>query len=308
GNIRLKIDIPWVEGLSISVNTSLDKSFGFQKKFQKPWYLYSWDRQSYDAQGNPIMVMGKKGVNDPNLTETMEDNTTTLTNSLIAYQKNPGNNSFGIMAGMEVRKGKGDWFLAYRRYFESTALDQLDAGGTLQMSNSGNAFHNARLNYFGRANYDFKEKYLAEFVWRVDGSYIFPEDKRFGFFPGASIGWRLTEEDFFKEANIADIKLRASYGLTGNDRIDEWQYLTSYAFAGQSDNQVFNFTEEARSLYETRIPNPNVSWEVAKQGNIGVDASFFKNSLYLAADYFVYKRSNILWNRNASVPRSTGLT
>lgn len=308
GNIRLKIDIPWVEGLSISVNTSLDKSFGFQKKFQKPWYLYSWDRQSYDAQGNPIMVMGKKGVNDPNLTETMEDNTTTLTNSLIAYQKNLGNNSFGIMAGMEVRKGRGDWFLAYRRYFESTALDQLDAGGTLQMSNSGNAFHNARLNYFGRANYDFKEKYLAEFVWRVDGSYIFPEDKRFGFFPGASIGWRLTEEDFFKEANIADIKLRASYGLTGNDRIDEWQYLTSYAFAGQSDNQVFNFTEEARSLYETRIPNPNVTWEVAKQGNIGVDASFFKNSLYLTADYFVYKRSNILWNRNASVPRSTGLT
>ncbi len=307
GNVRLKIDIPWITGLSVSGNGSLDKMFGFQKSFQQPWYLYAWDKQSYDANGAPILVRGKKGVNDPNLTQRMDDNTTTLSNGLITYTTDIEHHSVNLMAGIEVRKGMGDWFTAYRRYFESTALDQLNAGGTLQMNNGGNAFHNARLNYFGRANYSYKEKYLAEFVWRVDGSYIFPEDSRFGFFPGVSLGWRITEEDFIKDVKFGDIKLRASYGLTGNDRIDEWQYLTSYAFAAQGESQVFN-SEEARALYETRIPNPNVTWEVAKQGNIGIDASFLDNKLYINADYFDYRRSNILWNRNASVPRSTGLT
>ncbi len=308
GNVRFKINVPWITGLSISGNSSLDKMFGFQKQFQKPWYLYSWDKQSYDSNGNPILIRGKKGVNDPNLTQRMDDNTTTLSNGIVSYGADLGGHSLNLMAGIEIRKGTGDWFTAFRRFFESTALDQLNSGGPLQMSNTGSGFHNARLNYFGRANYSYKEKYLAEFVWRVDGSYIFPEQSRFGFFPGVSLGWRITEEDFIKDSKVGNIKLRASYGLTGNDRIDEWQYLTSYAFAGQADNQVFNFTEEARSLYETRIPNPNVTWEVAKQGNIGIDASFLDNSIYLTADYFDYRRSNILWNRNASVPMSTGLT
>ncbi len=153
-------------------------------------------------------------------------------------------------------------------------------------------------------------KYLAEFVWRVDGSYIFPEAGRFGFFPGMSLGWRISEENFWKEnlQFMTNFKLRASYGQTGNDRIDEWQYLTSYSFAAQTQNQVFDITTEARSLYETRIPNPNVTWEIANQGDIGFDMSLLKDKLSVTFDYFDYRRSDILWKRNASVPTTTGLT
>src|SRR5207249_10457048 len=96
--------------------------------------------------------------------------------------------------------------------------------------NSGTGTVNTRLSYFGRVNYNYKSKYLAEFVWRYDGSYIFPKDKRFGFFPGVSFGWVVSEENFWKtNVHFLDnFKLRGSWSQTGNDRIKEWQYLALY--------------------------------------------------------------------------------
>ena len=89
------------------------------------------------------------------------------------------------------------------------------------------------MNYFGRVNYDYKSKYLAEFVWRYDGSYIFPANKRWGFFPGFSLGWQVSEENFWKNNMpfINYFKLRGSWGQTGNDRIANFQYLSTYRFA-----------------------------------------------------------------------------
>ncbi|MDB5261423.1 MAG: TonB-dependent Transducer [Adhaeribacter sp.] len=306
-NLKLNIKIPWVKGLTLTGNAALDKGFRFGKIFQKPWYLYAWDGRSRDADGTPVLVKGIKGINDPNLTQTTAKDQNILLNGLINYEKTFGSNEIKFLVGTETRTGRGDSFSAFRRYFVSTALDQLDAGGSNAMNNGGTAYQNARLNYFGRANYNFKEKYLAEFVWRVDGSYIFPEAGRFGFFPGLSVGWRLSEENFWKNnlPTISEFKLRASYGKTGNDRIDEWQYLSTYGF--QTLNYVFNVSEESRMLLERRIPNPNVTWEVANQANVGFDAGFFNDRLSVTADFFDYRRSQMLWTRNASVPSSTGL-
>ena len=309
-NLKLNVKIPWVSGLSLTGNASIDKGFRFNKNFQQPWYLYSWDGISYDADKNPVLVRGQKGISDANLTQYMEDNHDYLVNGLINYTKTIAlDHHLSFLAGMETRTGGQDRFDAYRRYFVSTALPQLSAGGSNALNNSGTAFHNARLNYFGRVNYNFREKYLAEFVWRVDGSYIFPEAGRYGFFPGVSVGWRLSEEKFWNDnlSSLSDnVKLRASYGKTGNDRIDPYQYLSTYGF--NATTYIFDITNEEKALLETRIPNPNVTWEVAKQADIGIDASFLKNKLSVTFDYFDYKRSNILWARNASVPRSTGLT
>ena len=309
-NVKLNINIPWIKGLSLTGNASYDKGIRFNKVFQQPWYLYSWDGLSYDANKIPILVRGKKGIDDPNLSEYMEDNRDYLVNGLINYKTTiASNHNIAVLAGMETRTGGSENFSAFRRYFVSTDLPQLNAGGSNALNNSGTASHNARLNYFGRVNYNFQEKYLAEFVWRVDGSYIFPEAGRYGFFPGVSVGWRLSEENFWKSglSSVTDnVKLRASYGATGNDRIDPYQYLSTYGF--NATNYVFDVTNEARAVLETRIPNPNVTWEVAKQLNIGIDAGFLNNKLNVTFDYFNYNRSNILWIRSASVPTSTGLT
>ena len=307
--LQLNVKIPWVEGLSLTGNAGIDKGFNFRKRFQTPWYLNSWDGTSRDANGQPVLVRGKKGVGDPNLTEYMEDKQDILLNGYVNYEKNFATNHLvKFLVGTETRKGNGDKFSAYRRYFVSTSLDQLNAGGDAEKDNTGTAYQSSRLNYFGRVNYSFKEKYLVEFVWRVDGSYIFPETKRFGFFPGVSAGWRVSEESFLKNnlSFINQFKLRASWGQTGNDRIDEWQYLGTYGY--QTQNMVYGVNTENKTLAESRIPNPNVTWEVANQADIGFDASFLNDKLNLTFDVFDYRRSKLLWKRNASVPTTTGLT
>ncbi len=309
-NIRLVIDVPWVKGLSVTTNASVDKGFRFRKQFQKPWYLYSYDAVASAASGDPVMIKTKKGVSEPSLQEDTEDNTGILLNTRMDYEKTFNVHSIKIMAGAERRTWQADRFNAYRRYFVSDQVDQMFAGGDLQKNNGGTAEHEARLNYFGRVNYSYSEKYLVEFIWRYDGSFIFPAGKRFGFFPSVSAGWRISEEKFW--ANIAHIvpsfKLRASWGQTGNDRIDRWQYLSSYGFNPNNWTYVFGVNQENKRLYEARIPNPNVTWERANQTDIGIDATLFHDRIAITADYFNYTRTDLLWFRNASIPTSAGLT
>ncbi|HTF30790.1 MAG TPA: SusC/RagA family TonB-linked outer membrane protein, partial [Flavitalea sp.] len=308
-NAKLNIIIPWVTGLSFNSNVAYDKDFYFQKRFEKPWYLNLWDGQTLGADGLPVLVSTKKGYNDPRLTESMEDNHTLLINAMFNYEKKLfSDHALKVLVGTETISGSGDRFSAFRRGFISTTLDQLNAGSALERNNTGSGLTNSRRNYFGRINYNIAGKYLAEFVWRYDGSYIFPKNKRYGFFPGLSLGYIISKEEFWQKnlSFINSFKIRASSGRTGNDRINEFQYLSTYGFGAQpfiTDQNVENLT-----LYETRIPNPEVTWEVAKQSNIGFDAELLKGKFFITGDFFNYKRSQILWWRNASVPQTTGLT
>ncbi|MDR1407801.1 MAG: TonB-dependent receptor [Tannerella sp.] len=309
-NLGFDIFIPQVPGLHINANASFDKDFRFRKRFETPWYLYSWDGRTYDENNNPVLIKGKKGFEDPRLQEWMEDNQTILLNGIIDYTHNWKHHDIKAMVGMESRARSGDNFNAYRRYFISTSIDELFAGGDRDKNNNGSSFENARLNYFGRLNYSYAEKYLFEFVWRYDGSYIFPQEGRFGFFPGISLGWRISEEPFWKEniSFIDNFKLRLSWGKTGNDRIDEWQYLSSYAFNSSGYTYILGYDQENKLLSESRIPNKYITWEVANQSNIGFETYTLDNKLFVEADFFYNVRSDILWRRNASVPTSSGLT
>ncbi len=309
---KLDITIPWVKGLSISGNASLDWQVDNDKRWEKPWYLYSWDGVSYDENGEPVLVEGQKGFTNPELEQEMEDAKRVTLNALLNYEtKIADKHNLKVLFGTEKITGESMEFSAFRKYFVSTAIDELFAGGDAEKTNSGESSSEARLNYFGRLNYDFESKYLFEFVWRYDGSFIFPADKRFGFFPGVSLGWRMSEENFWSGIKpVMDyFKVRGSWGQTGNDRIDTYQFLSSYGFeTGTADIYTFNHDVESKILSELRIPNPNVTWEVANQANIGVDGSLLDNSISFSADYFYNKRTNILWYRNASVPTSSGLT
>ncbi len=304
-NLRTVIEIPWVSGLSITANASFDKTFLFHKKFETPWFLYTWD-------GNPehITVKGQRGLSNPQLSEDMADGQNLSTNAYATYEKTfAEKHTIKLMAGTERRNGHNDVFSAFRKNYISSAVDQLFAGASDQyMANDGSATQNAYLSYFGRFNYDLSKKYMAEFVWRYDGSYRFPANKRFGFFPGISAGWRMSEENFWKDniAFINDFKLRGSWGQTGNDRIADYQYLTTYGYQS-GRTYVFNGVDN-KLLLETKIPNPNVTWEVANQANIGFDAQLLDNKLTVTADYFNNLRTQILLPRNASVPSSAGLT
>ncbi|WP_153796304.1 SusC/RagA family TonB-linked outer membrane protein [Foetidibacter luteolus] len=305
-NAKVVVKVPWVSGLSLTGNAALDKGFRFHKRWRTPWYLYSFD--GFDENGQPKLTRSKKGFANPDLFEEMEDNQNTLLNGLVSYEKKIGTHYINVLAGAEKIEGKGDNFNAYRKDFASPSVDQLWAGPiNTDLSNGGSSFTNARLNYFGRVNYNYKEKYLAEFVWRYQGSYIFEEATRFGFFPGISLGYKISEENFFRDnvSFINSLKIRGSWGRTGNDQIPEWQYLALYN--QNSVPFVTNNSLQNPALFENVVPNKAVSWEIADQANIGFDATLLNNRLSITADYFNYTRSNILWERGATVPLSAGM-
>jgi TonB-dependent starch-binding outer membrane protein SusC len=307
-NIKLNITIPWVMGLSIIANTSIDKTFLNRKLFQTPWYLYSWDGVSYDSNHQPVVYAAQEGRTDPDLQQWMGDFGSTTLNGMLNFDRIfAGKHSVKILVGSERNTQKSMNFWAYRRYFTSTILDEMFAGGDLLKDNGGSSGSSARLNYFGRVDYSLNSKYMAEFVWRYDGSYIFPENKRFGFFPGVSLGWRISDENFWKNniAFINSMKIRGSWGQTGNDRIDPYQFMTTYWF---NDTYIFNQNDQQKTLSALRIPNSNVTWEVANQSNLGFDAQLLNGRINVTADYFYNLRTDILWWRNASVSASTGLS
>ncbi len=310
-NGQVDITNPWVEGLKLTINASVDKYFRKGKNWQTPWYLYTWQDQ-YEADGvTPKLIAGKRGPAEPRLTQSDEDQLNVLLGGILSYDKKIGDHNFSILAGVTRETIRNDYFSAYRRYFLSENIDYLFAGGDTEKDNNGGAWERARLNYFGRVGYNYKSKYIGEFLWRYDGSYMFPENKRYGFFPGVLLGYLVSEETFWKD-NVSFInyfKIRASYGQMGNDNIyydgalQEYQYYSTYAFGSYIIGN-----EVVKSLYESRVPNNFITWEVANNYNLGLDFQFFNGKLNAEFDVFKNSRNSILWRRNASIPQSTGMT
>jgi TonB-linked SusC/RagA family outer membrane protein len=310
-NGKVEITNPWVKGLKFTLNASLDKYMQQTKTWVKPWYIYNWS--GFEADGvTPIMTAVKKGpATQATLNQGSSQQLNVMLEAIGSYDHSFGNHAITVLAGVTKETIKGDYFSAYRQYYASTAIDQLFAGGLTNQQTGGAAYERARLNYFGRVGYNYKEKYLAEFLWRKDGSYMFPETKRWGFFPGVTAGWRISEENFFKDNvhAINSLKLRGSWGKLGNDQVyfngslREYDYLPTYAYGSYTaGNQV------VQTLHENGVPNTNLTWEVANNYNLGLDATFLNNKLSLELDVFQNHRSQILWRRNASIPQSTGLT
>ncbi|HEX6927486.1 MAG TPA: TonB-dependent receptor [Longimicrobiaceae bacterium] len=307
GNLGFDFAVPGIDGLTLRATAALDHMSRYRKTWRTPWTLYTWDYETRDANGEPVLQPAQRGYSEPELEQANERYESALLNFVTEYRRDFGSHSLAILGGVERQTGEGENLGAFRKHFVSDQIDQMFAGGDAEKNNWGSASVSARQNYFTRINYDYHDKYLLEFVGRYDGSYIFPEEKRFGFFPAVSAGWRLSEEDFFRNAVpiFDDLKLRASWGQTGNDRIDEWQYLATYGFGG---GYVFDIDQEAKSVYQTRTPNPNVTWEVANQLDVGVEGALFDHRLSFVFDYYNYRRKDILHWRNASVPQTSGLS
>lgn len=303
----LEIKIPGVEGLKFTGTAAIDKYIQATKRWQIPWTLYQMGN-GFEADGvTPVLVPSKRGPAEPNLSESTAQQLNILLGGVLNYDKTFNDvHTLNVVAGVNRETIEGNNFNAYRRFFISTALDQLFAGGDLQKDNNGGAFNRARLNYFGRVAYNYKEKYLAEFLWRNDGSYIFPEETRFGFFPGLMLGWVVSEESFWKNSlgsTFDFFKIRGSWGQLGNDQIGEYQFLSTYGFSSYIVGGA-----ETKTLFETRVPNQAITWEVANNSNLGFEGQFLQGKVFFEFDLFYNKRTNILWQRNASVPESTGLS
>jgi len=308
-NGKLKIDIPWIEGLSWTTAGALDRGLFYSKYFSKRYALYKWDGSTLDESGNPKLISSQYG--SSNLLQHLYIDKSYLVNSILDYRKSfSRKHDLNLTGGIEVIENGSNWFTAERRNFANNYPEELRFGDSNQQYADGtNPGLNRWLNFFGRVNYSYENKYIAEFVWRYQGSSKFSPETRWGFFPGISLAYRISQEDFWHNSRIGGIvdnmKLRFSWGKTGNDLIAPYQFYSLY-------RQVFySFVTEDQAYHQTysesHAGNSRAQWEEADQINAGIDLAFLNNNLTFTADYFNNLRSKILITRTASVPEMTGM-
>ncbi|WP_158800147.1 TonB-dependent receptor [Pedobacter sp. L105] len=215
------------------------------------------------------------------------------TNTLTYNFKLDDKQTINLLGGSEIIKSRINGLSASRTIFpnQTTNFQYLDNGIGVEQ-NGENQSSWALFSLFGRADYQFADKYLASFTVRRDGSSRLSPDNRYGEFYSGSLGWRLDQENFLKDFKPLNLlKLRVSIGQTGNQEISNNAYTTLNSLVGF---YPFGGTPAIGNSITSR-GNSNITWETSTQTNFGLDAAFFDNNLQFSADYFIRDNSNILF-------------
>jgi TonB-linked SusC/RagA family outer membrane protein len=308
GILRATFIIPGVEGLSVDGFFSADKSNVFTKSFNKPYLLYQYDPTSQTY--NSVITGGNN--QKATLTESHKNESLLTSNIKLNYARRFNLHDINAFVGYEQSENHLEYFDAQRFNFLSTSLPELSQGGTAATDflNSGYSTNYNRRSIISRLAYSYDDKYLFEGQLRVDGSSIFPQGKQYGYFPSASVGWVMSKEKWFSDnvKFVDNLKIRASYGALGNDNVNGFQYFDNYVLVGNGfvARDATNTLTIQPGVNLVKLANPNITWEVAKKLDIGINATVFKN-FSIEAIYFQQKRSDILTTRNASLPGSSGI-
>lgn len=299
GNLTINYKIPFVPGLSARVTAAQDMSFREEKQWLKLYTTYTWDEATQSST-----PAGTRGSNTLRLSDWKESSTRIQASLSYNTSLLDKHNISGLLLYEEF-ENVGTNFWANRTGYV-VPIDQIFAGPDLNKNNNGSAFDNGRQSLVGRLNYDFTGKYLIEYSFRYDGSAKFPVDKRWGFFSGVSAGWRLSEENFIRDnfSGIDNLKLRASWGQSGNDDTGNFQFLTGYVYP--STRYILGNDIVTNGMVDTGVPNPNITWEESEMINLGLDLSIWNRLFELEADVFYRKRGGLLAQRNLQLPSTFG--
>lgn len=294
----LTYEFKYVKGLKAKMSISYDtynnnyKYFNKQEKFysyNKDSDTYTYERSSQDPTGvTEVFGRGYSLTQQYSLQYERVFNEKHRVSALALFESIDYNDK-------SIETG--------RTGFMSTVLDQLFAGNGTTSFNSGWESEMGRASWLGRINYSYMDKYLVETILRADASAKFPKNSRWGYFPSVSLGWVISQENFMKSfKGVDNIKLRASYGESGNDNVGSFKYLAGYAFDGS-----YKVGDEIKQgLYAVGLANPILTWETMKIYNGGVDFSFFNRKLYGTMDAFYRVRDGIPGSRAVSLPSSFG--
>jgi len=228
-----------------------------------------------------------------------------LNENTITYNKNiAGIHAINVIGGFTFQHWYDKGFGTSIAYLTTNLLgtDNLSVG-TPNVPSSY-SLENVLASYFGRINYQLKEKYLLTFTIRADGSSRFGANSKWGYFPSGAFAWHASQENFIKNiAAISDLKLRLSYGVTGNQEIGSYNSLSQYNY-----NQYSLGSKPilAIGIQPGNIANPNLKWETTATSNIGLDLGLWNNRLMISADYYEKKTSDLLLN--VSIPQTSGYT
>jgi len=228
---------------------------------------------------------------------------TLLTENTLSYQKKFGQiHQISAVAGFTFQKNTSRTFIDIATNFPNDILGYYGIENAEDMPTIYSSFaESAIVSYLGRVNYNLMERYLLTFTGRVDGSSRFGRNNRYAFFPSVAIAWRLIQEDFIKSTGVfSDLKLRLSYGKSGNDRIADYSYIrtiggTDYYFNGGSP----------ASGFAPQVPgNDNLKWETTNQFDVGLDMGFFDSRIAFTTDYYYKKTIDLLYS--SEIPYTTG--
>ncbi|HLO79841.1 MAG TPA: TonB-dependent receptor [Chitinophagaceae bacterium] len=288
----LKFDIS--KNLSFETSGSINMLYGNISDFNPTGNTYDW-------AGNLVQ---QTLVNT--LVNSTSFNYRLLNENLLRYsRKFNGKHDVSVLAGYSLIYNRNDGFTGSLQGFPSNSLQEFDAGGVLNPSVSGGAYEESVQSMFGRVNYIYDGKYLFEFNVRRDGSSKFGSTNRYANFPSASAGWRINQEDFLSHLDwLSDLKLRGSWGITGNDNIGNYIYDQTY---NTGLDYFLGSSTVVGAVAITRLANPTITWETVEQFDIGLDAGFFRNRLSLTADYFKRNSTDVLYG-NFPIPSTIGVT
>jgi TonB-linked SusC/RagA family outer membrane protein len=299
GLLSLKYTVPFIKGLSLNITGSNDLRFNETKFWEKKFGLFAWDEATKTST-----QVNTRGISQ--LIMASGTSSAARIQSSINYEKTfTQKHNVKLLLLNEVSESENASISASRQDF-IVPIDQMFAGPDLNKNNSGSAANDGRNSYVGRLNYDYLGKYLLEYSFRYDGSARFPPRKRWGYFSGASIGWRISEENFIKNnlPAIDDLKLRASYGQLGNDNTGQFQFLAGYVFPSRS--YVLGGNAASNGLVESSTPNPNITWEESNIYNLGINLSLWKGRLQFDGDVFYQFRNGLLATRATQLPSTYG--
>ncbi|MGK7396403.1 MAG: SusC/RagA family TonB-linked outer membrane protein [Candidatus Cyclobacteriaceae bacterium M3_2C_046] len=208
--------------------------------------------------------------------------------STLNYQQEINNHDFSILAGysFEVENEKSNYLQGVN--FPTDDFQYISEAGTVEET-AASASDYALQSIFGRINYIYDNRYIITFNFRRDGSSNFGSDNRYANFPGGSVAWNISEEDFFNAGAVENLKIRAGYGLVGNDNIGRFQFLNTYSGG-------FNYLNNP-GIVPSRIPNPDLKWESSAQANLGVDLSLWQGRLSVSTDVYYNRTTDLLLDR-----------
>jgi TonB-dependent starch-binding outer membrane protein SusC len=274
-------EIYFLKDFTFRSNLGVDYQMGMYDYFLDPF------RTSYGRAKSGI------GINNTNLTNYyIIDNT-------LSYQKSTDVHNFSALVGTVVQKTRWENNNIEKTGFSSDGIPTTNAGSTI-VSAGNSKSEKSNASFISRVTYDYNNRYLLTANFRVDGSSSFGPNKRWGYFPSVSVGWRISEEGFFDGVNgVEDLKLRAGWGVVGND-------IGGYAYIGRvgtgSNYPVGGVIQPG--TYPASIQNNDLKWESTEQTNIGVDASILNSRVEISADVYVKNTSDLLLY--VPIPKSTG--
>jgi TonB-linked SusC/RagA family outer membrane protein len=301
---QLSIDqeLPFIPGLKAKVTIAYDPTIVMNKLWRIPIH-----KGTVDTTKHPYVI--KDAIFEqtkPSLNQSFTQSYQLTYQASLSYSRLFGNNKISALTLFEAKNNNSLSLAASRRNYNLN-IDEISLGSSsnADMTTAGTSSNARQVGLVYRVTYDYANKYLFEASGRYDGSYYFASDRRFGFFPAFSVGWRLSQENFMKNIGwIDNLKIRGSYGEVGALAGTPFQYLSTFNAYGPA--YVLG-GQAVQAVSERNENNPNITWERAKKSDIGLEGSFWKGLLSFEADYFYEKRSNMLVNPDVIVPSEYGI-